>query len=130
MADQYLERAIAQPLGSACDVLNSAQFTAQRRRYYFNVATRQGWARRERVAVSAQLQPLLEGSEIDNVSRWLIRNEVYQAAPTLVEGQAWLTDDDGNEWRIVGLQPVGRRLFMELYCLLSETGIPVDTPPP
>ena len=130
MADQYLERAIAQPLDRL--VTFSIQHNLQRRGgdNYFNVATRQGWARRERVAVSAQLQPLLEGSEIDNVSRWLIRNEVYQAAPTLVEGQAWLTDDDGNEWRIVGLQPVGRRLFMELYCLLSETGIPVDTPPP
>ena len=129
MADRYYENAIAQPLDRF--VTLTIQHNIQRigGQAAYDVATRQTWARRDRVAASAQLQVLAEGSELSNVSRWLIRNEAYITDPALVEGVSWLTDDDGNNWRLLGIQPVGRRQFMELYMVFTDSELPVTTPP-
>ncbi|MDE2812029.1 MAG: hypothetical protein OXM01_03340 [Gemmatimonadota bacterium] len=57
-------------------------------------------------------------SERDTVSRWEIRNG---GDPPVDVAWTYLTDDDGVRWRVLGVQPLGRRRRLELYCVISPS---------
>ena len=80
-----------------------------------DTVTRKVWARRRLVAVRNQVVPMPEGQYSDTVSRWEIRNG---GNPPVKQGQTVLIDDDGVRWRVVGVQPLGRRRRLELSCVI------------
>ena len=92
-------------------------FSGNMGRTAFDTATRRVWARRRIVSAREQLERLPTSQEYKTVSRWEIRAGV---TPPVVEGNANLIDDEGLEWRVLGVQELGRKRRLELYCVISD----------
>lgn len=78
-----------------------------------DTATRRVWARRRLVGSRVQVDNLPSDLQFSDVSRWEIR---AGGNPPVNQLNTRLIDDDGRRWRVLGIQPLGRKRRLELYC--------------
>ena len=123
----------ARSAGMALDRLVTLTFQYNFRRVkgqdVWDLATRPVFARREFIRATDQLDVLPEGVTYSPNSFWIVRADDHSDPPVKVDDnrRLWITDDEGRGWRVLGVQPIGRRRHLQLYAIATTSRTPVPT---
>ena len=125
MADPIYERAIERQLDRRVELRIRYNFGRSQGQPTFDYASRTVFAHREFTSARDQLEAEVSGLEEYKPARFQVRDD-YGTPPISLRGQSmWLVDEEGQGYHVTGVQPIGRRRRLQLFCIgISDDDLP------